>query len=66
MSRVSEVVGPLPESVRAMLEEADAPTSPLGEFLAAYARDDNLWWHLPFGHQKNLFDAAISEAQDWL
>lgn len=33
----------------------------LKHFALNYADDDNLWWQLEDGEQKNLFDAALEE-----
>jgi hypothetical protein len=46
------------EAVNAMIEQHHAPTAPLGEFLASYRDDDNIWWRIACGHHQNLFDAA--------
>lgn len=49
----------LPPSVKAMIDEENAPTGPLDEFADAYANNDNLWWYLACGHHQNLFEEAI-------
>lgn len=55
----------LPDSVRAMLEQAHAPTAPLDEFIAAYGDDDNLWWSIDCGHHQNLFEAALEALAEY-
>ena len=50
----------LPESVRRMIDDPQAPTAPLDEFVAAYNDDDNLWWRVGCGHHLNLFDEAVA------
>lgn len=55
----------VPEQDSAMVEAmfSGGPTAPLSEFVAAYERDDNIWWVVGCGHHQNLFDAAIEEIE---
>lgn len=47
-----------------MLEDPNAVTAPLSDFLLAYAKDDTLWWHLAVGHHLNLFEAAVDRMEE--
>lgn len=51
----------IPPSVQAMVDDPQAPTAPLNDFLAAMAIDDNWWWRIASGHHLNLFEAAVEE-----
>lgn len=53
----------MPESVRLAIEDHNAPTPPLEEFLTAYYEDDNVFWQLASGHHQNLLDEAVDRMQ---
>lgn len=54
----------IPESVRLMADDPQAPTAPLVDFLAAMKVDDNWWWRVACGHHLNLFDEAVERMTD--
>lgn len=50
----------LPDNVRAMIEDPQAPTAPLPDFLLAFENDGDLWWRIGCGHHLNLFEEAVA------
>lgn len=53
----------VPETVRAALDDPQAPTPPLDDFLSVYRLDDGIWWRLECGHHQNLLDEAITRLE---
>lgn len=49
------------ESVQQMIDDSNAETAPLAEFVEDYWFNDNLWWLVDEGFKQNLFEAAIEE-----
>lgn len=47
--------------------DTDADVTPeLDEFIAAYEKDDNVWWAMASGHHQNLFDAMWERCDERL
>lgn len=49
--------------IRMVSDDPMIPTAPLEEFIAAYEKDDNLWWSISCGHHQNLFEAAVEKIE---
>jgi len=44
-----------------MLDDPQAPTAPLDEFLEEFLLDENIWWRIGCGHHLNLLSEALEK-----
>lgn len=56
----------IPDEVRAMLDDPQAPTAPWKLFAAAMKKDDTIFWRVSCGHHLNLFEQLLDAYEDLL